>query len=229
MKYIKLILGIILIFGGYYKAQKKECAKVTELSMIEYAEKQIKKNKLVGDTLICNIIVRWQAKDKKGLTSKIVTDEVVKENFTVLNIELDTIQLFNIKRRKVMLIFANNYGCLDCFNTINTIISKNEIDTSKVFIAIVGRVNNSPSAKKDLINSLKERMPLISKIYFDIHSEDDAFPPTNPMEGLFGKFNIKRTPAVLLWDNDTKNIKEFYQQTNLYDSTGIKLRYRRQK
>ncbi|MGC9079071.1 MAG: hypothetical protein ACP5I9_10015, partial [Candidatus Kapaibacteriota bacterium] len=75
--------------------------------------------------------------------------------------------------------------------------------------------------KRISIQSLKRKLNLKwnkIKIFFDRHFDEDPWPPINLKEGIFGKYNISKTPAYFIISPDTiifKNydeiVKELYR------------------
>ncbi len=61
----------------------------------------------------------------------------------------------------------------------------------------------SPLSNKTRKEMYKEAKTILGtdKIYFDIHSKEDEWPPNAYEEGIFSLFPIKQTPALLYIPN----------------------------
>ncbi|MGB9762636.1 MAG: hypothetical protein ACPLW7_01260 [Minisyncoccia bacterium] len=129
------------------------------------------------------------------------------------------INLFNFSKNNKIVICYNELSCVDCFkNLVLEIYSK--FGGFEIYFLI--RTNNNSSENKRIsIQSLKRKLNLKwnkIKIFFDRHFDEDPWPPINLKEGIFGKYNISKTPAYFIISPDTiifKNydeiVKELYR------------------
>jgi hypothetical protein len=92
-------------------------------------------------------------------------------------------------------VFAGDYACSDCYKTIVRQLQKN--DSSLAILCVVRTTTRSAQARRLRVKELKRLMD-VDTFLFD-YSPDDRELGTH-QGGMFGKFNIRRTPAVLSAD-----------------------------
>ena len=96
---------------------------------------------------------------------------------------------------KQAVVFAGDYACSDCYKTIVRQLQKN--DSSLAILCVVRTTTRSAQARRLRVKELKRLMD-VDTFLFD-YSPDDRELGTH-QGGMFGKFNIRRTPAVLSAD-----------------------------
>lgn len=112
-------------------------------------------------------------------------------------------------------IFFGPYCCVDCFKTVkiytDAMIKENKVDS----IFVIGRTTNQVLQRKLLKRDISKLMPDYPIIY-EFIEEDDPWPPKNLKGGLFGKYNVSLTPAVLFIMGN-KEIFISYEKLYKYD------------
>ncbi len=104
--------------------------------------------------------------------------------------------IVNAGTPKKIYIFFGPYCCVDCFKTVkiytDTMIKGKRVDS----IFVIGRTTNQVLQRKLLKRDISKLMPDYPIIY-EFIEEDDPWPPKDLKGGLFGKYNVSLTPAVL--------------------------------
>lgn len=107
-----------------------------------------------------------------------------------------------------IIICYSYYNCIECFKIIKFLIRK----YSRYKIYFLARVTKNTlyfkqKAKYDIENSLRKYYNGKFEIYFDIHNNEDPWPPINLKEGIFGKYQISKTPAYFIISKDAIILK----------------------
>jgi hypothetical protein len=119
------------------------------------------------------------------------------------------------------IVFYSNYSCHDCFYDVKDAIE--EIDNVNKVVLI--RCNNSILQRREMMQGTQKIFGSKWRIFFDIHESEDIWPPNNLKEGLFGYYNVSKTPAVILTYKDsvlfipfkkTVNKKLFAKEVNYF-------------
>jgi hypothetical protein len=222
-----LLIFSTVLLSSCFLLKNRHCKDIDEASLSRIAEEQIAKGIMSGDTSICGYHLTWTA--KKGLNKIEVSKGVRKNNplqvknecsYTAVTMKKDTIPLCNANYESTMVIFANNYSCLQCFNTVNKWIENEAIDTSRVFVVVLGRVGIENLNRRGLINQLTPLISYSKGYLFDLQEEQDVYPPTSIQEGVYGKYKISKTPAVLVCNNRTHTEELFLPYEKLFDKEG---------
>ncbi|GEM_PF-5421756 len=123
-------------------------------------------------------------------------------SFEVIKITKDTISFEELLKESSLIIFYNNYSCFDCVKKIISSMKKEKIDS----ISIISRTGNSTINRREMLSFISKKIN-VKSVFFDSHDSIDDWPPVDVKGGLFGFFNIVKTPAILL--NVDSNVR-FY-------------------
>ncbi len=119
-----------------------------------------------------------------------------------------------------IIVFYHNYTCIDCYKKIAKEINAYKNEGKEINLIVLLRSSSFNKDRKDLYKKAKKLLHT-ENIYFDIHSKEDNWPPVDLEEGIFSKFPILQTPAVLFISN-SKSKMEFRSYADLFqreDST----------
>jgi hypothetical protein len=202
---------------------------VDEASLSELAEQQIRKGIFKGDTMICGYRLTWKAKSilnsdiriRKTRLKETTHNHNVSERslLRAVTIQRDTVTIGSETIKPSIIIFANNYSCLKCFDVLNSWLL-NQIDTSKVNIVLLMRVGTEVLSRRSFMNEMKPIFTSTRKLVFDIQMKTDTFPPVKTADGLFSQFNITKTPSVVVYNGNKQKFELFLQYEELMDSKG---------
>ncbi|NLO18460.1 MAG: hypothetical protein GX121_01035 [Ignavibacteria bacterium] len=131
----------------------------------------------------------------------------------VLNTTFDTVNVFQSDGIQ-FLILINSYCCHDCFVHLEKSILEQKKNEYK--IKIISRCPNDIVVMKNNLVKLK-RLFNCKEFYFDIHEEQDAIPPTNSKEGLFGYFKVVQTPALIVFSKEKQQL-DFFSYRDLFSN-----------
>ncbi|QLH52977.1 MAG: hypothetical protein CH6_0491 [Candidatus Kapaibacterium sp.] len=103
-----------------------------------------------------------------------------------------------------IIICFHYYNCVNCFK----IISRLKERYPSYEICVLARVsknnyNNKIRMKYDVKKILGPLVYDKFKIYFDVHNDEDPWPPINLKDGIFGKYRISKTPSYFILTKDT--------------------------
>lgn len=131
-----------------------------------------------------------------------------------IDIKTDTIVINEISS-KIFVLFFNQYSCADCFKKLEKVIRG---CTKEVKYIVIAKCNNTSLDRRIMIKSIKEIINP-QMIFFDIHNNSNSYlePCT---QGIFNKFKIIRTPAILLINEDSSI---FYNYDNLFSKDSISI------
>ncbi len=116
-------------------------------------------------------------------------------------------------------IFYGPYSCYNCFRTLETSISKFNLNGYLTKVIVLIRSGNSTISKRRDMGDAKRIFKKPKNYYFDIHEGiSDTWPPKYLEGGLFGKFNVDITPALLILHSDYPY--EFFSYNELFDTNG---------
>ena len=150
----------------------------------------------------------------------IISNSVIVSLFVVMGLVSSNVNL-NFKtvidedksinsRENTILILQSNYTCAKCLQDLMQQIDDSGIlqKQSNVSLYIIDRCNNSILERRRQISDFKKLVGDFKcfnskNVLFDIHGEEDPWPPKNLKDGLFGKFDVSITPAVIFIKNDS--------------------------
>lgn len=119
------------------------------------------------------------------------------------------------KSQNKIFVFFGSYACNDCNKTIkihiDSLILTKKIDSAYT----IARTRNQILSKKLLKRDIFRLFPNYS-IKYEFIEEDDPWPPKGLKGGLFGKYNVSLTPAVLFIMGN-KEIFISYEKLYKYD------------
>lgn len=142
----------------------------------------------------------------------------------VYNIRSDSINISEFSKvNTLFVIFYNNYSCSQCFNQLLyclKAINKHELSNNVILLM---RSGQSIVQKREMFASVKRNISEIKKFYFDIHDDvPDSWPPINLKGGVFGQYNVSKTPSLLIRKPSGNNIFISYDSLfGLLDSQGL--------
>lgn len=120
------------------------------------------------------------------LSEKIVVNDVLK-NDIVLSSSEDSVTI---------LVFANNPCCHDCFLKLNKVLQQIKLSDSPVRIYAVISTQSDIVSRKLGRNYFRDLIK-VDSIYYDI-IDNYVAQDSLKKQSLFGHYNIRYTPAVLL-------------------------------
>lgn len=131
----------------------------------------------------------------------------------------EQIDLLFQKDSTYILIFINENKCIKCVETINYDIRKliNKNETLKVIYLI--RVGDNALRRREVIDLIKVTINSnIPQYYFDFDNVNSVgIEKESHISGTFKKFNINRTPSLLLVKD---NLVKVYQNDVLFNENG---------
>ncbi|MDQ3073128.1 MAG: hypothetical protein M3Q97_07700 [Bacteroidota bacterium] len=144
-------------------------------------------------------------------------DSVLPEHVT--NIRQDTFAIGSIQFYKAVILLVNDYSCTGCKESAFDFLNSLNFDSSAKLFAI-GRVSNDIMTRRIFRSFISQRLQGLSDVFYDIHYEQDPYPPLRLNDGLFGRFGISSTPVILLVDKNAGthrliSYKEMYEETTL--------------
>jgi len=131
------------------------------------------------------------------------------KNFSVEKINGEILNIGKFKNN-LIIICINNYYCKDCLKIIQKLKSKYR-SFKLIFLIRVSKNEFAQKAKaKDYVEKELKKYNMVNpKIFFDIHSGEDPWPPKNLRGGIFGKYQIEKTPAYFILTKDTLIFKPY--------------------
>lgn len=118
-------------------------------------------------------------------------------------LEGDTARLAASHNSRLAVVFYNEYSCKDCFSRIdsalNTMMQRGFVERTAVLI----RVGNSAFSQHEAQKLVRHLMHADITVLFDIVPDDvvDPWPPRDLKGGFFGRFDVTKTPALLVLDS----------------------------
>lgn len=118
---------------------------------------------------------------------------------------------------RTAVIFYNGYSCRDCFPRLERALrSLCGVDSIARLVVLI-RVGAGAVAQRSALKDVAVLLPTRSAAMFDIApGGHDPWPPVNLEGGLFGRFGVSKTPALLVLDADGKPAAFL-----AYDSLGL--------
>lgn len=117
--------------------------------------------------------------------------------YKVVTMNNDTLNLLSLGTKQLN-IFVQRYGCHTCYIHIDNVLKRVNRKYGKKFtVNLIVRCENNIISR----NYIKDYiLDIISpdNIFFDIHKEHNIDYQQEVKEGLFGKYNVKYTPGLLL-------------------------------
>jgi hypothetical protein len=111
--------------------------------------------------------------------------------------------------KDLIIVFFTHYTCIKCNEDLNTVLDS-LAKKYEIKVIILSRLKDDfdiVDAYK-LKSSIKKYHPNYD-VFFDIHNSTDPWPPIKLKGGLFHKYNITMTPAVLIMNNHTKEYLDY--------------------
>lgn len=128
----------------------------------------------------------------------------------VSDIRNNLISIFDSQEEQVIIIFYNDYHCKDCMLKVSHFLNMHNYNYK-----IITRCSNDIITKKKSINNIKKIFNT-KEVYFDSHEGNDPWPPNKLKGGLFEKYDISITPAILVINNGKQ---KFFSYTFLFPDT----------
>lgn len=118
-------------------------------------------------------------------------------------LEGDTTRLSASRNSRLAVVFYNGYSCKDCFTRIDSALRAMEQDGFLGSIVVLVRVGISASAQRDAQKTIRHLTRADIPVLFDIVPDDvvDPWPPRDLAGGFFGRFDVTKTPALLVLDS----------------------------
>lgn len=149
--------------------------------------------------LILTIICSWNSYSQESLL-----------DYKALNIQKDTSRLIQTPEENYLIILSNNNSCRSCFSPLNNVpeFINNQIKDSSINIKFLCRVENNSRARKNHINTLQQSLPNLvnnNNVFFDFYT--DPYEYNKPaLTGIFGRYKINKTPAIILYESGEKGL-----------------------
>lgn len=164
--------------------------------MIQIPIKYILRSIILSSTLLC--ICFFAGKNLFG--------NDIESNGNVTDYQVETLSKEPVKLSSLLtddcniVVFYSNYTCKDCYKSIAKSAETLKASNFKINLLVLVRSPLSNKTRKEMYKEAKTILGT-DKIYFDIHSKEDEWPPNVYEEGLFSLFPIKQTPALLYIPN----------------------------
>lgn len=169
---------------------------------------------LLNDTLMNTIKVR---------NSNDYLNQVEVDSLIGCTINSTTAKLYS-SDSAVLVMLVNDYNCHDCIvsalDAINYSVQHSKIPVKAVLLT---------RARKSTINRLEaiKKIRMLSKQYqvlFDcVNGDQDNWPPIGVVDGVFGLFDVSKTPALIIINKDKQVVFIDYDQMNRLSDTPDKL------
>lgn len=146
-----------------------------------------------------------------------VSNHANKINFNLLmgcNINSLSVSLYS-PDSVTLVMPINDYNCHDCIITaIGAIDSYIQHSTNPTRVILLTRTQKSMVAKTEMINKIR-KFSKKHQILFDcVDGNNDKWPPVTINDGVFGMFNVSKTP-ILIAIHRNKEIKSLnYEKMN---------------
>ena len=140
----------------------------------------------------------------------LLSENLFSEEFKVVTIRKDTIDLMKLSENNHLFIITYTYGysCFDCFidivKNLDSLQKKYDENTKYVFLS---KTKNNSQARRSEIENIGKIKPNLD-VYFDIYDEDDK------NSGLFAKYKISTTPSIFYIHNSKINYISFDKLNN---------------
>ena len=111
----------------------------------------------------------------------------------------DTVAIAAAEGERVIIIFYNTYSCHDCFLWLDTALRIAARDHPTLRPIVLARVGSSMLARRTALTAIAQSLPSLPEILFDITEPGitDPWPPSDLQGGIFGRYTVSRTPALL--------------------------------
>lgn len=152
------------------------------------------------------------------------TDSVKPDSPIGLTIRGDTVSLSpRSSREKIYLILSNGYSCKECFRSLSAALQSYAGDDSLARYAVVIRSKRSIYARRLALNAVQELLPDVEEFYFDCadSASEDPWPPVNVKGGIFGRYNVGKTPALLVVGLELKEDARFLSYEELFAGDSV--------
>ncbi len=105
---------------------------------------------------------------------------------------------------ETFVVLYNGYSCRDCFTYLDKSLHNLRVADSNIQYIVLARVGSSPLTRRTTLADITNLMPEKPSVIFESANPgvEDPWPPTNLQGGVFGRFKITKTPAVVVvqWD-----------------------------
>lgn len=119
----------------------------------------------------------------------------------VMTIRGDTVHLGRSDTSVTVVVLTGAYSCVDCFRVVARAVDSMSVSLGrKVSLIAVVRPGGGGMARRAAQRQAIELIGRKVPVYYDLVAEsvNDAWPPKNLTGGIFGYFNVSRTPAVVI-------------------------------
>jgi hypothetical protein len=113
----------------------------------------------------------------------------------------DTVRLVADDTTARVVVFSGGYSCVDCFRAIVTAIDSIRAHVNgRIELTAIARPGGGGVARRAAQRLATDLLGRQVPVYYDITAEGqiDPWPPKRLVGGLFGRYNVSRTPAILV-------------------------------
>jgi hypothetical protein len=126
---------------------------------------------------------------------------VCESEVLVSTIRGDTVRLAASDTTARIVVFSGGYSCVDCFRAIVTAIDSIRANVNgRIELTAIARPGGGGVARRAAQRLATDLLGRQVPVYYDIIAEGqiDPWPPMQLVGGLFGRYNVSRTPAILV-------------------------------
>lgn len=102
-------------------------------------------------------------------------------------------------------VLYNGYACRDCFTFLDEALRAIYLADTRVHCIVLARAGTSTMARRTVLSDIAGVMPSRPSVLFEIISPgiEDAWPPANVQGGIFGRFDVAKTPSLVVAQRDS--------------------------
>lgn len=135
-----------------------------------------------------------------------------------ITIRKDTINLLGFSTKKVIVVLANNYTCMECYKKIAN--EFRNIDSSFYTKLVLCRVGTSAIERRTFQEKISALLPGFTVVFEIQTSQPDPYPPVMAKDGIFGLGKVAQTPALTIIDPSSGKLEKFWRYFDLFNNTG---------